>query len=86
VSGVAWRSLADVRSEPAPPAMVGDVVRTGENFYPHYRVIAVADDRAWVRDVQCGTDHVVAINRCVRIDPSDRRPGSANPVIRSSSV
>lgn len=83
MSGVAWRSLADVRSEPAPPTMVGDLVRTGENFHPHYRVIAVTDDRAWIRDVQCGTDHVVAINRCVRINPGDRRPRSASPVIRS---
>ena len=45
----------------------GDVVRTGENAYPQYRVIATQDDRAWVRDVQYGTDHIVPIARCHKI-------------------
>jgi hypothetical protein len=69
VSGAAWRSLADVRGEPILPVSVGDLIRTGENFHPHFRVIAVTDDRAWIRDVQHGTDHVVPIDRCQRIAP-----------------
>jgi len=40
---------------------VGDIVRSGENRYPHYRVLAINGDRAWVRDVQYGTDYIVAI-------------------------
>ena len=29
---------------------VGDLVRTGPNLYPHYTVIAVNGDKAWVRN------------------------------------
>ena len=47
---------------------VGDVVRTGNNFHPHYRVIAVTGDRAWIRDIQYGSDHVVPIDRCQAIE------------------
>ena len=45
----------------------GDTIRTGENLYPQYRVIAIAGNRAWVRDVQYGTDHIIAIEACRRI-------------------
>jgi hypothetical protein len=67
VSGLAWRSLADIRSEPVLPVKVGDLIRTGENFHPHYHVIALTEDRAWIRDTQHGTDHVVLIDRCRRL-------------------
>ena len=46
---------------------VGDVVRTGGNAHPCYRVIATSDGRAWVRDVQDGTDYVVSLARCRRV-------------------
>jgi len=46
---------------------VGDMIRTGENFHPHYHVIAVTDDRAWIRDTQHGTDHIIPIDRCRRV-------------------
>jgi hypothetical protein len=46
---------------------VGDAVRTGENFHPHYQVIALTEDRAWIRDTQHGTDHVVPLDRCTRL-------------------
>lgn len=49
------------------PLQVGDIVRTGENLHPHFRVIAVSEDRAWVRDSQYGTDHIVPVDRCNRI-------------------
>ena len=45
----------------------GDLIRTGDNAYPRYRVVATNEDRAWVRDVQDGTDHVVPIARCRKI-------------------
>ena len=31
--------------------LAGDLVRTGANAFPHYRVIAVYGDKVWVRDV-----------------------------------
>ena len=41
---------------------VGDIVRTGVNRYPCYRVVAISADRAWIRDVQYGADHVVPVS------------------------
>ena len=67
MSALAWRSPVDLLGETAPQVSAGDVVRTGENFHPHYQVIALTDDRAWIRDTQHGTDHVVPIDRCCRI-------------------
>ena len=67
MSGLGWRSLADLRSEPALIVAVGDLIRTGENSHPHYRVIAIAEDKAWIRDTQYGTDQVVPIDRCSKI-------------------
>jgi hypothetical protein len=65
VMRLAWRSPHDPRR--GGPIAVGDLVRTGENLHPHYEVIATSGDRAWVRDAQYGTDHVVPITRCARI-------------------
>ena len=45
----------------AAPIHPGDVVRRSINRYPQYRVIAVSDGRAWVRDVQYGIDTVVPL-------------------------
>ena len=46
----------------------GDLVRTGPNLYPHYEVIAVHGDKAWVRNVQNGTDHLAMVSRCRKIN------------------
>lgn len=46
----------------------GDLVRTGPNLFPHYEVIAVHGDKAWVRNVQNGLDGVTNVNRCRKID------------------
>lgn len=68
MSARAARSPANLNGEPRPPIAVGDLVRTGENSYPQYQVIATSEDQAWVRDVQRGTDHVVPIGRCRKIE------------------
>jgi hypothetical protein len=47
---------------------VGDLVRTGQNHFPHFTVIAVAGEMAWVRDIQSGADGLTALNRCRRIN------------------
>jgi len=64
VSAVAWRSAA--LRENASVA-IGDLVRTGDNIHPQFHVIALTDDRAWIRDTQHGADHIVPIHRCRRI-------------------
>jgi hypothetical protein len=47
---------------------VGDLVRTGPNLYPHFEVIAVNGDKAWVRNVQSGLDGLTSVNRCRKIN------------------
>jgi len=63
----AWCSPIELLGETTPHVAVGDLVRTGENFHPHFHVVAVAEDRVWIRDTQYGSDHIVPIDRCRRI-------------------
>jgi len=67
VNVAAWRSPANLLGETVTSVSVGDLVRTGENFHPHFQVIAVTEDRAWIQDTQHGTDHIVPVDRCNRI-------------------
>jgi hypothetical protein len=46
----------------------GDLVRTGPNLFPHYTVIAIHGETAWVRNVQSGADGLTAITRCRKIN------------------
>ena len=46
----------------------GDMVRTGPNLFPHFEVVAVHGDKAWVRNVQTGADHLAFLSRCRRIN------------------
>jgi hypothetical protein len=46
----------------------GDLVRTGPNLFPHFEVLAVHGEKAWVRDVQNGADHLALLSRCRKIN------------------
>jgi len=46
---------------------VGDLVRSGANHHPHFEVIAVHGDKAWVRNVANGSDHLAPLARCRRL-------------------
>ena len=46
----------------------GDIVRTGQNMFPHFEVLAVHGDKAWVRNVANGADSLALLSRCRRID------------------
>ena len=48
--------------------LAGDLVRTGANTFPHYKVIAVHGDKVWVRDVQYGTDGLTSLALCRKIN------------------
>jgi hypothetical protein len=48
--------------------LVGDLVRTGPNLFPHFEVLAVHGDKAWVRNVANGADHLALIVRCRKIN------------------
>jgi len=54
--------------DPNEAAGPGDLVHTGSNHFPHFRVVAVHEDMAWLRDVQSGLDHLVPLRRCHRLD------------------
>ena len=43
---------------------VGDLVRMGANLHPHFTVVSVNGDKAWVRNVQTGADSLALISRC----------------------
>ena len=45
----------------------GDLVRMGENLFPHFEVIAVHADKAWVRNVADGADHLASLGRCRKL-------------------
>ena len=67
------------------PVAPGDVVRTGPNRHPLYRVIAVYEDRAWIRGVAKGRDHIVPLRRLRKaaVGEAERgasaRPGGGGP-------
>lgn len=52
----------------AEDIQAGDLVRTGPNFFPHFEVVAVHGDKAWVRDVQNGADHLAFLSRCRKVN------------------
>lgn len=47
--------------------LVGDQVCTGPNDFPRYEVIALSGDKAWVRNLQNGADHLALAARCRKI-------------------
>lgn len=46
----------------------GDLVRAGPNHFPHFTVMAVVGDKAWVRNVQTGADGIASVDRCRKIN------------------
>ena len=63
---VSYSDLFGIRHEREleEPIEAGDVVRTGPNAKPHFRVLAVNDGRVWVRNVDTSADGIVDMNRC----------------------
>lgn len=52
----------------------GDLVRTGPNLFPHFTVVAIDGDKAWLRNVQTGMDALAALNRCRKINGPHAAP------------
>ncbi len=46
----------------------GDLVRTSQNLYPHFNVIAVSGDKAWLRNIETGLDGLTALSRCRKVN------------------
>lgn len=51
----------------AEAIVVGDVVRAGPNLFPHFHVVAVSGDMAWVRNVQSGLNALMPLARCRKV-------------------
>lgn len=51
--------------------IAGDVVRTGVNLCPEFEVIAISGQKAWVRNLANGEDHLALTSRCRKV------PGNA---------
>ena len=47
---------------------VGDLIRTGPNLFPHFKVVAIHGDKAWVRNTQNGSDALAMLDRCRKIN------------------
>lgn len=45
----------------------GDLVRTGVNLFPHFEVLAVHGEKAWVRNIETGTEALALLGRCRKI-------------------
>ena len=45
----------------------GDLVRTGANHFPHFEVLAIHGEKAWLRNVETGVDGVALLRRCRKI-------------------
>ena len=69
LSATSYSDVFDIQHERGYDEViqVGDTVRTGQNLYPHYQVIAVNGDTVWVRNMQTGADGLTALSRCRRI-------------------
>lgn len=52
--------------------LTGDIVRSGPNLFPHFEVIAIHGDKAWVRNVQNGADHLALLARCRKIESASQ--------------
>lgn len=54
----------------------GDIVRTGPNSHPRYRVVAVSQDKVWLRNLSSGADAVVDCTRCEVIEAAEGSTGT----------
>jgi hypothetical protein len=43
---------------------VGDHVRTSQNLFPHFEVVAINGDKVWVRNIVTGADSLALLSRC----------------------
>lgn len=70
MSALSYLDVFDVGEHHAGDSMIGpgDLVRTSENHFPHFKVIAVHQDKVWVRNVETGADGLTTLVRCRKIN------------------
>lgn len=68
------------------PVAVGDVVKTGPNDYPRFKVIAIDGDRAWLRNIISGDDAVVSLADCCwRVTANEQKDQRIGRMLRGDS-
>ena len=62
------------KATPKPePVKIGDIVKTGPNDYPRFKVIAIDGERAWIRNIISSDDAVVSLTECCwRVDEQEQ--------------
>jgi len=70
MSALSYLDVFNIAEHEASDGIVGpgDLVRTSDNYFPHYRVIAVHLDKVWVRNVETGADGLTTLSRCRKIN------------------
>ncbi len=73
MSAISYSDVFEIEHEEVNPEhiQVGDLVRTGPNLFPHFAVVAVSGDKAWVRNVQSGQDGLTPLKRCRKVSPAE---------------
>jgi hypothetical protein len=72
MSAISYSDVFELEHETseAEPIVAGDVVRAGLNLFPHFDVVAVHGDMAWVRNVQSGLNALMPLARCRKLTPA----------------
>lgn len=67
---ISYASVFDIEQDRpyAEEIHSGDLVRMGQNLFPHFTVMAVVGDKAWVRNVQTGADGIAPADRCRKVN------------------
>ena len=80
--------LHDGKATPKPePVKVGDIVKTGPNDYPRFKVIAIDGDRAWLRNVISNDDAVVSLQECCwRVDGEQKQDQRIGRMLRDEPL
>jgi hypothetical protein len=70
MSAISYSDVFEIEhNHPEPqPIAVGDRVRTGPNLFPHFEVIALSGETAWVRNVASGLDALLPVKRCRKVE------------------
>lgn len=66
---ISYADVFEIQSEmnTSEEIRAGDLVRTGANLHPHYTVIAIYGEKAWLRNVQSGQDGLTPLSRCRKV-------------------
>lgn len=73
MNGLSYFDVFGIEHEGGDEGVVtGEIVRTGSNLGPHYQVIAIHAQMAWVRCLETGRDGLTPVARCRRVNDAPR--------------